>query len=356
MRLKEFWGWLTGYFRVVKELPAKEPSGPPKLSVIRRETREQMSHNGAARTLKEFFSIADRKLEQLLDLRLSSVRDPMAISLIRKHGVTLINTTRDSLKDMELNAMTLGSYGGRLPGFGVVSWNWGDDDGGHYEQWSYFSRVNPKDYPTLAPTRGRVYKVGVIWNRGDKLGQLDTDVAYVTVTSNGKVRPIPYLSPVTEVVRGRNGRVTEYTHKKWIYRHEVGGLNNDGCAGMFCFMMNEFCAQESMWRVSLRKSGFTLRMTLADNNAPYFFKDRVKNNDRVFHIVAGYEKANGKLVSSYPRGVREFECNGYEVNIQMPGKHRKSMMQADFEAQSQFEEGMVDMSDGLKVLESAHWR
>lgn len=85
--------------------------------------------------------------------------------------------------------------------------------------------------------------------------------------------------------------------------------------------------------VMSRRSGFQVRVAKAGRYAvfnvderagPTFFADRdiqVNENGRakrIFHYVAGYQKADGVLVRGHTKGLREFEWNGYSVHIGKP--------------------------------------
>ena len=114
--------------------------------------------------------------------------------------------------------------------------------------------------------------------------------------------------------------ITNWENKSIDLKQSLAGVLN-------FWMTREFC-----WNVYARKKDLRCSFVIPDNDAPRFFsrrdlraKDGFSRRRPVYHAVkAHYRKkksAGFSIVKTHYRGLRRFKWDGYNVSINIPGKH-----------------------------------
>lgn len=82
--------------------------------------------------------------------------------------------------------------------------------------------------------------------------------------------------------------------------------------------------RENQWSVGVRKDGHRVTFSIAPEHTSAYFADRdtVVNVDgkprKIIHFVREHQRANGSIVKSHVRGLREFDWKGYHCCVTAP--------------------------------------
>lgn len=108
--------------------------------------------------------------------------------------------------------------------------------------------------------------------------------------------------------------------------------------------------RETGTNIVARKNGIKVTFLVAENSWKRFFRNRIDaiasdgKRKRIFHAVVAHERVchNGKItpVRTHYRGTRNFDWNGYNIKIVMPGRH--GMAQSDFNIPGEYIEQVND--------------
>lgn len=93
---------------------------------------------------------------------------------------------------------------------------------------------------------------------------------------------------------------------------------------MFRQLITWWVARESQWSVGVRKDGRRVTFSIRPEQTAAYFADRnhVVNeggkNKKIIHFVRAHQRANGAVVKSHVRGLREFQWRGYRCAVTAP--------------------------------------
>lgn len=214
----------------------------------------------------------------------------------------------------------------------------------------------------VEPSNGTVYEVVAFYNRHDDESHYGRFTArfYASVDDQCNIKPLRQVIHSSQVIRHKNGDVSRIKHKSWGFPlfltddgvGESGPTTPEQRASFIFCMIASFSEQcLSACRVYATRNNITACFGVDVTRVPYFFKDRddvVVNGQKkkIFHIVRTFPRTNkdGSItyVPSHFRGLRQFNWNGYEIHISMPGKHGIDVLDADF--------GAVSCDDGDEHL------
>ena len=194
----------------------------------------------------------------------------------------------------------------------------------------------------------------------------------VAVSPMGEVRVLKLLMsetiPTRQKTRGHRGKIVEIPHKSWkipgFFEHWAKAHNEtaqDYLKFMFLAAANTFelTAADSMVNVRVNKANVSAVFSIEPKRSSYFFRDRETTLNekgakrRIFHIVRAHERDRNGVKSPvriHFRGEREFDWNGYRVNITVPGMHHVNLAEfnigaIDEEHTNSWDKDVVDMKD-----------
>lgn len=202
----------------------------------------------------------------------------------------------------------------------------------------------------------------------------------VAVMPGGEVRALRVRSVSYVSVRARQGKYrgqtftipqrrldfTETCHRWAAYHHEA---TDRYVAQIFCGIaqLHEL-AHSAMTKVRCTRNGVTAAFGVQIERTPYFFRDReattLVNGKRkkIFHIARSHTRTlnNGRIVGvrTHFRGEREFDWNGYRVQISVPGWHHLDVAEINIGAVDEFAvatddaKELVDAADVIRRIET----
>lgn len=278
-----------------------------------------------------------------------------------------------------------GSFLRTLPGFGAVALGVGADEHHAHEKdyndpyiacrFSFFTKVSRVAPGVQLLNSGTVYRLRHYWD--DKIAVPEilpgrdrgfSQDILVNVAEDGTVRPLRLLRSVPQTIRHKQGvlkgSMTTVHHHRWALP-DLGDENNLWCrkykvsredflVELFVMTANWWItgAQQSMIRVTATKNNVVMPFVVDALKTPQFFADREKvitpsgRTAPIFHIVRTHER-RGRAIKMHFAGLRQFQWNGYQVKITVPGK--------DHLVHDEFPGGVIeDASDAeIKDPESA---
>ena len=243
-----------------------------------------------------------------------------------------------------------GSFLKTLPGFGAIAMAVGveehhasDDHGGFLAaRFVFFQKLDRVAYDVQSLNSGTTYRVRFYWD--DKLAMPEiingrdrgwSHDMLVNLAPDGTVRPLRVLQKRPQQIRHKRGRykntTTTIQHRRWTlpdFGHDRWKQTPDErLADLFVFVANFWIAgsQSSMIRVTATKDRVVMPFVVDVLRTPQFFADREKvltesgRTAPIFHLVRTHER-KGRPVKLHFSGLRQFEWNGYQIRITVPGK------------------------------------
>jgi hypothetical protein len=253
----------------------------------------------------------------------------------------------------------------RQPTFGAVAFavgeEWADEERKQKSispRFLYFSKYKASKRPGTIEqySKGSVYVLTVYWDDGKKKGGYPAEYA-VGVDPDGTVHVLRTLNssverPKSRGKNGQKGKAAAIPVRRWgidpywndcVARPtEMGETPEQFMKNLFCWVADLFeRANASMTRVAVKKDGMKAIFSVGIERTPYFFRDRDRDDNgqrkKIFHIVRAHRREVGgkqQAVRTHFRGEREFDWNGYQVEITVPGWHHFDMMDFNVEGHS----------------------
>ena len=266
-----------------------------------------------------------------------------------------------------------------------------DRDGEYSEPTFICFRKFKKDtvHPDIQKGRGDIYVVMVCWdglfrkNSKSKKGVV-TEFA-VALDEEANIQILKTRQDVAQTIRSKNpghsGRF-QINRKKFIidpFFIDWADQHKDSIPDVHSYMSrifvlaaNAFSMQNSeMAKVRVRRGNTTALFPIDILYTPYFFKDRLTTTlpsgrtKPIFHIVRTHARqVSGvtKYVKTHFRGEMNFNWNGYQVGITVPGWHHLDASEFSGHAHSVADddhrkiEGYLDsgeLADALNEIEDA---
>jgi len=336
---------------------AKPVPQPPPLPVIVEPVVEaaidpaKLWHLGADITtvIKQDFSFRETILDEL-DVHFKVLRrfkkaDPCSFDLYSQVGAYLLPNT-SCIDPSKVSPW----FNEHRPGFGaVVMTRKKDHDEAHKDGWLhprffYFTKYKPQKAPVKVQrtNRGDVYVVTAYYDAVNGSGvRVPMDVP-IALADDGSVHPLRMLMRDEKIIRakhnnndGRRGRKFSIPVKKWelpTYWTEDHPDWDQVKILIETFIMAanfyEVAALGGMTRVDVSKNDLHAAFSVDPKRTAYFFRDREKttlpngSSKRIFHSVRPHKRVLGggseKFIRFHFRGERDFDWNGYHVQISVP--------------------------------------
>lgn len=167
---------------------------------------------------------------------------------------------------------------------------------------------------------------------------------------------------VINTKRGVNRGKYLVKRKKWalpdLGENRKGKPKDQVIKESFCLAANFWeLAQFKEVEVRAVKGSLAARFNITGTDTARLFQDRQRienKKTRIFHAVRPYVKKNGKSVKLHFKGERNFNWNGYEISIYVPGKDFAAYL-PEFEAaaipEEEFDASDRDGLDSKKLGE-----
>lgn len=174
--------------------------------------------------------------------------------------------------------------------------------------------------PTAA---GIPYELTLIYKFYDGLAPI---VRYYTIKKNGEIVPCSVLTCRTSSVR-KYRNVINIPVKKWVSDDIVFGDKEFTGASALSLAMNFYQQIELNWYLKVSDKRGSVNLSITPAEAKVLFKDRITmkaadgKKKRIIHWVKSHKRVTGANVKTHFRGEREFQWNGLDVEIKLPGKH-----------------------------------
>lgn len=251
-----------------------------------------------------------------------------------------------------------GSFLRMLPGFGGVAYTIGADEHHAHDKddydpyiacrFSFFTKVTRVAPGVQLLNSGTTYRLRFYWD--DKIAMSEliegrdrgfSQDMLVNIDDDGTVRPLRVLKNHPQQIRHKQGvlrgSTTTIHHQRWALPN-FGDEKNPWCRKykvsredflieLFVLTANSWItgAQQSMIRVTATKDNIVMPFVVDALKTPQFFADRDKvitQSGRaapIFHVVRTHER-RGRAIKMHFAGLRDFQWNGYQVKITVPGK------------------------------------
>jgi hypothetical protein len=363
-----------------------EPCPPPVIYLRDLTPRPQRQRN--ARPTKEIARLKADVLDKL-DMYLVYIKrlkrwDKDAYALYRRVGAFICTVGLQAAPRTLEPALVK-----TLPSFGAVAlgmtsrveapYDQPDDELIHVK-FVYFTKLARPGHDVERVNQGAIYRCHLYWDdtvkmdksvwfakRGHGMGQ---DIL-INVLPDGTVRPLRMLKVEQQIIRHRDHTSSAVSHQRWglpDVRDESrktthpGPFANlslaDSIITLFCLVANFWiaAARNSMIRVTAVKDGVVMPFVVDATDTPQFFADRepVISEDgkkrRIFHVVRAHTRNTPKGLKGvrlHFAGLRDFEWNGYQINITVPGKDHLDIADADFGA---LEDVAMEEMEGTMLL------
>jgi len=167
----------------------------------------------------------------------------------------------------------------------------------------------------------------------------------------------------TERIHTHRG-VTSYSHSVFDIPHFINdrtrpdATDKDILQDVFVHAFNQTVAEEFHWNVHARKNDRKLTFSIEDNDAKYFFRERLGTVTKggrkapIFHSVTSHMRnlKDGRqtTVRTHWKGLTSFRWAGYDIKIEVPGRKAPSI--ANFDLPGIGEEHWDSGRDGEGIL------
>jgi hypothetical protein len=269
--------------------------------------------------------------------------DPTSYRQYRRLGAYIISSDLE-IADAKLNK----AFMQLQPGFGAFALNVnGDEDSSINNpdklittRFAYFTKLERPGADVQPVNRGVVYRarfyiddrvaIPEMFKGRDRGTHMDI---LLNLTKDGEIHALRVLNDQAQVIKHKRGGSTTIHHKKWGYHKYVYKKGRDPaehCISLFTCLANFWliASQHSMIRVTATKDRIVMPFSVDVLHTPQFFADReripTENGRRqrpIFHIVRSHDRIGTRSgVKMHFAGLREFQWNGYQVRITVPGK------------------------------------
>ena len=358
--LRALRAWIMRRRVIPPPLPRLELPAPP-LRVVRKSREERDALEEAANLAGSFYF-----REQILDdldyymtcIKRMRTADPDAYELYSRLGAHLLPWKGDNV----INQLTPWWKANR-PSFGAVAWTSDQLDQQNKKskclspRFWYFQKFKYHQFlrnrlVQRPPEGSDIYGVTTYWDqpRDKKWKQALPTEFLIAITPAGEVFPLKeyrmrtvratskrkHWQPGQTRGRAGGGTITvpiwdvHEFYKDWAAEHSMTAEK---------FMSWLFFAAASMYeagnrgmiRVEASKDNHAAVFGVDIKRTPYFFKDRgVTLNEhghrrRIFHIVRPHTRVTEPTVPMHFRGERQFDWNGFDIRITVPGLHHIAM-------------------------------
>ena len=148
---------------------------------------------------------------------------------------------------------------------------------------------------------------------------------YIKVTAEGVASQM-YGTMHRSVSVGSNRNRQTYDNSYWGEMALPGDRGVGPWFESFVLVMNFSCMRDNHWSINVTDGKNKVSYSIPQNDAPRMFKARDKDGKKIFHAVASHIRKDGTIVKQHYRGNRKFTLDGLDVTIQIPGKHRGSLL------------------------------
>lgn len=377
MQLGSIWQTIRQWFgRSMPLLPPAPTAMPPPLPVEPAPRPRPKKENRN----EDVFYFREHVLDKLDDyfvcIRRMKRYDSTAYSLFSKVGANLC-TESSSAPDYELSPLW---RTGERPGFGAVAWCMGVKNEPNsdtiYAKFCYFQKQGRRPH-FVEPSTGTLYEFTVYWDDPDdvrvmKKGGVGQTV-YFDIDKQCQIRMLKTLKPRTHPIVAKSAVTKRKQGSKMLRRLEwalptlFDDYTPERYVRIFRLMSNFYEHTSSGARVAVTKDGVEAAFYIDIKRTPYFFADREpvignKGKKKIFHIVRAHKRVGAagaeRYVRFHFRGVRDFEWNGYQVHITMPGLHHSTLVDADISTfhygeDEPFPPDTMPLAEGAKLMQKA---
>lgn len=319
---KKFASWL---FSTTRPHHAPPPIG----------TRVEEDDNDLSASFHFRDDILDQLDEYFLYLKRMRRSDPTAYALYSNIGANVVAHKTGYSLATELSAWW---RAGKRPAFGATAFLYDDEKKKDhlYPKFLYFQKMRRPWF--VAPFKGDVYEVTLFYDNANIEKSGLPVHYYIGVDADAKMTPLRHMRLVEDVIPRKHERGRTFvTRKQWYTPVDIG---HKGLTPIQAFVMIADAfenSQSGAIRVSCNKGDLTAIFAVEMKRTAYFFKDRsTKKEKRIFHVVRPHERVyqSGKTtdIKFHFRGVRDFEWNGYDVHITVPGLHHANLIELEASA------------------------
>lgn len=313
----------------------------------------------------EFFfreSILDQLDGYMSVVRRMRKYDPAAYSLYRNVGGRILPDSAALFPSEVAPSHQLEAWWREnRPSFGMVFFSRSDmhvraeteGSGGMFPRAFAFTKYNRRHAPqAIQPAgAGDVYVCSIYWDEHGRGGaaRLTGNTSFpVCVRPSGEVVVLKTLETKEHIVRAKKkirGRAGSFSvpQRNWAHAEfatdwadQIGEDTAAWLRYLFVMTANSYvAASASVTKVRATKGRITAAFGVNIERTPYFFadreattRDRAGRKTKIFHIVRAHSRTvNGRdqWVRTHFRGEREFQWNGYRIEISVPGWHHKDL-------------------------------
>jgi hypothetical protein len=317
-------------------LEAPEPAAPIE-PPIAEEKYQPFTVRGVLDTLDLYWTA----------LRHMRKSDPDTFALFSKVGIWLLDETMGAHRK-ELSPW----WRKNRPTFGAVSFS-----GKHVPhlqrtnnkqdylvpRFIYFNKFDAQLAPPIIErtNRGDVYVCSVFFADDKKGWSAPVEFALV-VTADNECGVLRRLLRGSKPIRATHGRDRGGTFTIPVQRWGIHEFFRDWAAehhqAVSDFLVQTFIlaanffehARYGMAEVRVAKDNMVANFNIDIKDTSRFFRERTTMAEdgkkrRIFHIVRAHERANGSVVRFHFRGERQFGWKGYQVQITVPGLHKRDI-------------------------------
>ena len=304
----KFFAWLKSLF--VRS--TKRPRSTSALTKARQQVRKDAPETGAYANVAEVLADLDEKFSKLRATKFPKFRGALVEASLVKYAGAYIPCSKASAERLRFDKHIAQT----LPSFFLMSFPKVDDSEDNIvNDWLYIIKLKRGDAARAAIEQVKrteaIYLLGVGLSALKKYPSVWASLAFFAVAPDGTSRELRYKD----------------SWNRWRYTPFYTGT--PGKAGeTFTQIVNVASLRDWHWSITARKGEYKIIFTIPDNDAPRFFKAREgKAHTRIFHSVTPHPRTlkSGKVttVKFHYRGRRAFRWNGYLIDIQVPGKHRR---------------------------------
>ena len=317
----------------------------------------------------EFFfreSILDQLDGYMSVVRRMRKYDPAAYSLYRKIGGRILPDSAALFPSEIATSFELEAWWREnRPSFGMVFFSNSDmnvraeteGSGKMFPRAFAFTKYNSRHAPqAIQPAGvGDVYVCSIYWDEHGRgsARRLTANTSFpVCVRPSGEVVVLKTLETKEHIVRAKRkirGRAGSFSvpQRKWSHAEfatdwadHIGEDTAAWLRYLFVMTANTYvAASASVTKVKATKGRVTAAFGVNIERTPYFFadreattRDRSGRKTKIFHIVRAHSRTvNGRdqWVRTHFRGERQFQWNGYQIEISVPGWHHKDLTTFD---------------------------
>lgn len=352
-RLENIVRWFSRFFRRSISLPPVDnTASEPTIGHNQPPTREKQ-HRDDFGTLYYLDDLLDRLSDYGETIKFLRSTDPAAYMTYRQFGATIVG--KRSLFNFKEMPPTW--RGGARPSIGMVHFGFPRIEervGWLNLEFGYFTKLESR--PRVQTHKGDLYEVTVLYTQrksyNGKKPVRYSDKYYVAIDDRCGVKVLRELiSKRTTIDHGKHR--DSYPQNVWCQPAILQELLKDAIERgleeqtiadigrrLFVGIASTIEGASGGFQVRASKAGTTAIFGIDMKRSAYFFRDRDKSPDqngtaqkKIFHFVRPHSRVvsgQTKFVRSHFRGLRQFQWNGHDVTITMPGLHHAPI--SDFDA------------------------